>query len=258
VGDETFFDALRGGPTTSFKYGSDVGGMLSALTLDRGRPLGVTPGRAAARRLRQLLESRGVDVVGSAVSGTRPEATTRLAEVTSPSLARIAQITNRPSSNFRAEMLLKDVGARYGTGGSTAAGAAVVAAEAKKSGVAWQVADGSGLSRTNLVSPRGVVRWIASLIGSDAGPAFRASLAVPGSPSGTLWKRMRGTTATTRCRAKTGTLRDTSSLAGVCAVASGRTLYFAFLANGVNTYSAKLRENRMAARLASAAGTPAS
>ena len=69
--------------------------------------------------------------------------------------------------------------------------------------------------------------------------------------------RQAGTPAQDRCHAKTGTLRDTSSLAGVCAVSSGRTLYFAFHANGVSTYYAKLRENRMAVRLAGAAGTPA-
>jgi D-alanyl-D-alanine carboxypeptidase len=68
---------------------------------------------------------------------------------------------------------------------------------------------------------------------------------------------MRGTTATTRCRAKTGTLRDTSSLAGVCQTSAGRTLYFAFLANGISTYYAKLREDRMAVRVANAAGVPA-
>src|SRR4051794_21718011 len=36
VGDESFFDAFRGGPRTGFAYDSDIGGVLGALTVGRG------------------------------------------------------------------------------------------------------------------------------------------------------------------------------------------------------------------------------
>jgi D-alanyl-D-alanine carboxypeptidase/D-alanyl-D-alanine-endopeptidase (penicillin-binding protein 4) len=78
---------------------------------------------------------------------------------------------------------------------------------------------------------------------TPAGPAFTASLARPGR-TGTLRRRMRGT-AGTRCPAKTGTLRGVSALSGYCTTASGRTVAFAVLSNGVFSPSAKRVEDRI-------------
>ena len=44
---------------------------------------------------------------------------------------------------------------------------------------------------------------------------------------------MRGTAAQDRCRAKTGTLRDVSALAGFCDTTGGERVAFAFLMNRV-------------------------
>ncbi len=57
-----------------------------------------------------------------------PSAARLLATVRSPTIATLIALTNTPSDNFFAEMLLKDIGARAGAGGTTAAGAAVVRA----------------------------------------------------------------------------------------------------------------------------------
>jgi D-alanyl-D-alanine carboxypeptidase/D-alanyl-D-alanine-endopeptidase (penicillin-binding protein 4) len=61
---------------------------------------------------------------------------------------------------------------------------------------------------------------------------------------------MRGTAAAGRCTAKTGTLRFVSALAGYCPSADGHTLAFAVMGSGVNTFSAKKREDRIAVALA--------
>src|SRR5215217_9264598 len=106
--------------------------------------------------------------------------------------------------------------------------------------------DGSGLSRSDRTSPREVV---ATLDEMDGDAAFGGSLAIAGR-TGTLEDRMRGTSAQDRCRAKTGTLRDVSALAGYCTTRSGRDVAFAFLMNYVSPYGARILQDRMTDALA--------
>jgi D-alanyl-D-alanine carboxypeptidase/D-alanyl-D-alanine-endopeptidase (penicillin-binding protein 4) len=163
-------------------------------------------------------------------SGQTPANARLLAVVHSPSIARLIALTNTPSDNFFAEMLLKDIGARFGGAGTTAAGAAVVRALlASKFGIHPALVDGSGLSRADATTPLQVVRLLSQMIGN---PYFVGSLAVAGE-TGTLRHEMQGTMAQGNCRGKTGTLRDVAGLAGFCRAADGHTLVFAFLANGL-------------------------
>jgi D-alanyl-D-alanine carboxypeptidase/D-alanyl-D-alanine-endopeptidase (penicillin-binding protein 4) len=61
---------------------------------------------------------------------------------------------------------------------------------------------------------------------------------------------MRRTAASGRCRAKTGTLSGVSALAGYCKARSGKRLAFALLMNGVNVWTARRIQDRIAAELA--------
>ena len=82
-------------------------------------------------------------------AGRTPADATLLASVQSPPLSTLIALTNTPSDNYLAETLLKDIGARLGGAGTTAAGAAVVGAELlSQFGIAPRLDDGSGLSRT--------------------------------------------------------------------------------------------------------------
>ncbi|MBV9165270.1 MAG: D-alanyl-D-alanine carboxypeptidase [Solirubrobacterales bacterium] len=141
-------------------------------------------------------------------------------------------MTNAPSDNFLAEMLLKNLGAKLGGGGTTAAGAGVVRrAMADKFGLRPRFDDGSGLSRYDSTSPRQVVTLLRRMAGHSV---FVHSLAIAGE-TGTLIDEMRGTSAQGRCRGKTGTLYDVASLAGYCRARDGHTLAFAFLMNRLRT-----------------------
>jgi D-alanyl-D-alanine carboxypeptidase/D-alanyl-D-alanine-endopeptidase (penicillin-binding protein 4) len=60
---------------------------------------------------------------------------------------------------------------------------------------------------------------------------------------------MRRTAAQDRCRAKTGTLRDVSALAGYCTTRTGGHVVFAFLMNYVSPYGARILQDRMAIAL---------
>ena len=167
----------------------------------------------------------------------------------SPPLASLVAAMNVPSDNYLAEMLLKGLGAAHGEGGTTAAGAAAARAALDDIGVRPRIVDGSGLTRRNRTTPRQVVRLLQRVANMAFAQTFTASLPVAGA-TGTLQRRMRGTAAAGACRAKTGTLRYTSNLAGYCTSGDGGVVAFALLMNGVNVGAAHGIQDRIAAALA--------
>jgi serine-type D-Ala-D-Ala carboxypeptidase/endopeptidase (penicillin-binding protein 4) len=254
IGDESAFDSLRGPPSEGYRTTSEVG-PLSALTYNHGRSgrrrpyFQASPARFAATAFDRALRRRGVLMDLAPRTGRTPAAALSLAEKPSPTLAELAQITNRPSDNFNAETLIKALGAEFGTGGTTRAGAVVVRRTMAGFGLNPRVVDGSGLSRANRTTPRQVVRLLQQMDIDRAGPAFETSLPVAGR-SGTLLDRMRRSAARDRCQAKTGTLNYVSALAGYCQTTAGARVAFAFLMNGVNVYGARRLQDRMVSALA--------
>jgi D-alanyl-D-alanine carboxypeptidase/D-alanyl-D-alanine-endopeptidase (penicillin-binding protein 4) len=237
LGDASYFDPAPGTSRSGFQFDPDIEGSLSALAFNRGLLAGgnvgvSNPPAYAAQQLAAAMRGAHLAVPKRAKvgSGQTPANAGLLAVVHSPSIARLIALTNTPSDNFFAEMLLKDIGARFGGAGTTAAGAAVVRALlASKFGIHPALVDGSGLSRADATTPLQVVRLLSQMIGN---PYFVGSLAVAGE-TGTLRHEMQGTMAQGNCRGKTGTLRDVAGLAGFCRAADGHTLVFAFLANGL-------------------------
>jgi D-alanyl-D-alanine carboxypeptidase/D-alanyl-D-alanine-endopeptidase (penicillin-binding protein 4) len=259
VGDESYFDSLRGTPATGFHASSEVEGVLSSLAYDRGLAdeqgtgFQTRPALFAAQRLAAALRSAGVAVPAktSIYSAAAPSAAKVLATVHSPRIATLIRLTNTPSDNFFAEMLLKDIAAPVSGRGSTAVGAAVVRAQLAQSfGIHPRLEDGSGLSRNDRTSPRDVVTVLRALASNAA---FVGSLSVAG-VSGTLQAGLQGTAAQGRCRGKTGTLNDVANLAGLCTARDGHQLAFAFLMNSVDPASGHALEDRMAVALAKYAG----
>jgi serine-type D-Ala-D-Ala carboxypeptidase/endopeptidase (penicillin-binding protein 4) len=254
IGDESRFDRLRGGPDSGYGVSEWVG-PLSALSFNHGFTIGrharfqKNPAFYAARQLERELRREGVTVRWHARAGVAPAAAAPLGEWASERMAVIVRHTNRPSDNFMAETLLKDLGADFGGAGTTAAGTAVVRSEAAKLGARPTMVDGSGLSRQNRTTPHDVVDLLVGLDRSEAAGPMRVSLAVAGK-AGTLSDRMRRSAAKGRCRAKTGTLNGVSNLAGYCNSRSGARLAFAFLMNGVSVYTAHTLQDRMASVLA--------
>lgn len=262
VGDESYFDRLRGGPATGYAFDPYIGAPLSALAFNRGLAnegggsIQSSPATFAADQLRRALRAVGVGVTGAAGQGRTPPGARELGSVNSPPISTLIRLTNVPSDNYLAEMLLKDLGARFGPIGSTAAGAAVVRARLRSLGIAPHVVDGSGLSRRDRTSPRQVVRLLGQMAGAGTLAApFQGSLAVA-CRTGTLASRMCGGPASGRCRGKTGTLSNVSALSGYCFLAGGRTLAFSILMNGVNVSAAHTLQDRMAAAIASYRPTP--
>jgi D-alanyl-D-alanine carboxypeptidase/D-alanyl-D-alanine-endopeptidase (penicillin-binding protein 4) len=241
VGDGSYFDSLRGTPATGFALNLEVEGELGGLTYDGGftsiygTALQARPGLFAAQQLAGGLRAARVKLLGPHFpisTGRTPAGATVLASVQSPPISKLIALTNTPSNNYFAETLLKDIGARLGAAGTTAAGAAVVRAEVlSQFGIAPRLDDGSGLSRYDSTSPRDVVTVLQSMADNST---FVNSLAI-GGETGTLQHEMQNTIAQGNCRGKTGTLSDVANLAGYCRALDGHTLAFAFIANGVGS-----------------------
>ncbi len=255
VADQTMFDSDRGTPATGEEPSIEVEGELSALSFNRGwaNSTGSVyfahPALEAGQQLAAALRAAGVAVPDSTpvAAGPTPPGTTTLATVPSPSMATLISLTNTPSDNFFAETLLKDLGARFGGAGTTAAGAVVVRTwVARHFGLRPRLDDGSGLSRYDRTTPLQAVTLLKDMA---INPQFVASLAVAGE-SGTLADEMNGTYAQGRCRGKTGTLHDVSNVVGYCHARDGHTLAYALMMNGIVPDYAHPIQDRMQVALA--------
>ena len=126
---------------------------------------------------------RGTDFVEREPAGV-PEI---IGSADSPSLARIARLTNFRSDNFYAESLFRAMG-EAATGVAVYDSCRVAVADVLQGlgldSEALRQEDGSGLSRMNQVSPAFMVDFLQAMTGSPAFPAFLASLPHPG--EGTL------------------------------------------------------------------------
>jgi serine-type D-Ala-D-Ala carboxypeptidase/endopeptidase (penicillin-binding protein 4) len=254
LGDESHFDSRRGTPASGFRISLDIG-PLSALDYNRGlateRGFGFQPNPPlfAASRLKSALKGVGIRVRGAARAGRTPGGAEVLASVDSPPMARIVRIMNKPSDNFFAEMLVKDLAYQVYKRGTTRRGAALAAGFARRLGARAHLADGSGLSRTDRASPAAVVRLLTAMQNREEFTAFYNSLPIAGR-DGTLVHRMRRGPARGRCHAKTGTLSNVSALSGYCRALSGDTYVFSFLMNAVSPIGARAIQDRMAQAIA--------
>jgi D-alanyl-D-alanine carboxypeptidase/D-alanyl-D-alanine-endopeptidase (penicillin-binding protein 4) len=199
------------------------------------------PAELAAAQLKRLLEVRGVRITGesrahhasAAGESSRVEASQILAQRFSPTLLEDVRLTNKLSDNLHSELMLRVAG-KEKAGAETMEDALKFAAQFYESIglVPSEVAqaDGSGLSRSNLVTPQSVVNILSFAATQTWGEAFAATLPVVG-VDGTLEYRMRNTAAAGRVRAKTGTINGTAGFSGYATTRSGQRLIFSFFGN---------------------------
>ena len=102
------------------------------------------------------------------------------------------------------------------------------------------LADGSGLSRHNLISAGAVMRLLEYAHRQPYGTAFRQWLPVAGT-DGTLRRRMTGPGLKGRIQAKTGSMEGVRALSGFLETVHGETLAFALLVNHLREDEADLR-----------------
>jgi D-alanyl-D-alanine carboxypeptidase/D-alanyl-D-alanine-endopeptidase (penicillin-binding protein 4) len=193
------------------------------------------PALFAATVFGEVLETKGIAVMGGVTTSSdpRPRAARVLVVHDGVPMERLIEEVNTESQNLHAEMLLRLLGLRVGGEGSAEMGHEAVKQlldrlEAPHAG--WGLRDGSGLSHSNILTPRGLAALLVAMDRHPHAMVYRASLAVAG-VSGTLEERMRDTPAEGRVVAKTGTLRRVNTLAGYVTTVRGERLAFAVLVN---------------------------
>jgi D-alanyl-D-alanine carboxypeptidase/D-alanyl-D-alanine-endopeptidase (penicillin-binding protein 4) len=154
-----------------------------------------------------------------------------------------------PSDDLFAEMLAKQLGARFGGGGTTASGAEVISSAISAYGIHPRIVDGSGLSRADSSSPAQVVDLLKAVDGTAIGSALADALPTVGI-NGTVRTIAVHTAAQGRCIAKTGTLNNVTNLAGYCHSRSNKRIAFALFIDGPGNYMALQLINQMAGAIA--------
>lgn len=236
--------ALRLSPETEYLTLDDrieVGGSATAITIERARgsnrvtlrgklASGQThtdavsvdnPARFAAHVLRECLLEVGIRVRGPArdldewPTLARPAGRT-LCEHRSPALRTILHTLNKVSQNLYAEQLVRAAG-RAGKGGGGMQGAAEQAATVLRAlggdPTGMVMADGSGLTRLDLVRPQQVADLLAGMWQHAQRDLFVGTLPVAG-VDGTLAKRMQQGPAHGHVLAKTGFISRVAALSG--------------------------------------------
>ncbi len=214
------------------------------------------PAQHFLRHFRQALLAQQIPVNQTQVAlSSRTMGERELAEVASPPLSQLLVETNQESNNLYAESLLRSLGVDPGklletnqskatVDSATGTGLEVVKTTLTDLGVnpeGYVMADGSGLSRHNLVSPEALVQTLKAMAKSPEAATYRASLPVAG-VSGTLRNRFRNTPAQGILQAKTGTLSGVSALSGYLNGPNFQPLVFSILVNQSGQSGTVLRQ----------------
>lgn len=188
-----------------------------------------------ANTFRTTLVKGGIPVTGKVtpkMTDANPESRKMISTYKSPTLGDIIFYTNQHSDNGLAEALLKTVGFQSLGDQTTESGRKVVTEHLKNEGfdmMGLNYIDGSGLSRSNNVTPISQVKFLTSLMDEKYYKTYFNSLPV-GGQSGTL-KRMFNGLGNGQVFAKTGTLNKVKTLAGYMKTNTGKTLVFSLMVN---------------------------
>jgi serine-type D-Ala-D-Ala carboxypeptidase/endopeptidase (penicillin-binding protein 4) len=203
------------------------------------------PAEYAARALRQALENRGVPVAGEISAHHRfpneeglPDEPVgfELARRDSAPLIDDLGITAKVSQNLHAELALRAVARARRNVGSRQAGLEEMKQYLGELGIgaeAYSFHDGSGLDRSDLVTPRAIVQLLEHMYASPFRDSWIGLLPI-GGLDGTLSARFLDGPAAGRIHAKTGTLSHVTSLSGYIERPDGDWLAFSILVNNHN------------------------
>ena len=259
VGDDTYFDDVYSRDDWISEERANVKlPPISAIVIDRNRTVVVkkrkgryrnyfvnidNPPLFTAKKLKEILISHGVEVVGKSISGQATDKTQTLVE-SSIELRELLKEINKHSDNFYAECLFKTLGSvSSGQQGNSFFSTQAILNYIEDNSIystGTTIVDGSGISRFDQVTAGALVGLLEKVyFNIKQFDDFFNSLSIAG-VDGTLHKRMIGTSAENNFRGKTGTLNGVSSLAGYVTTADNDDLIvcmmFEFTTGGASKY----------------------
>lgn len=204
----------------------------------------IEPTNNFIQQFQKILINSGIKVLKTSIAPNFSYPQSELAFVESPPLSELIKTMNLESNNVFAESLLRTLGAQNYSDDSVESGLKEIKLMLNQLGINpnnYQLFDGSGLSRNNLVTPLALVQTLKIMGNSSIAELYRNSLPV-GGVSGTLKGRFQDTFATGIIQAKTGTLTGVTSLAGYISPPNYQPLVFSITINQTNLSTQQLRQ----------------
>jgi D-alanyl-D-alanine carboxypeptidase/D-alanyl-D-alanine-endopeptidase (penicillin-binding protein 4) len=184
-------------------------------------------------RLKEVLEMHGIEVSGEVRRGGVGSETDTLFVISSSPLRALINDINKNSNNFASEMLLKNLGAHLkGFPGTAEKGLSIIKEFLSELGMdssECYLADGSGVSRYNLISVDMIIQFLEYMFQDQhLRDIYKSSLSIAGM-DGELKDRMHNGSAFQRVYGKTGTLQGVSVLSGYVRSLSGENIAFSIM-----------------------------
>jgi len=203
-------------------------------------PLLISGRNRFMERFCSRLREAGIVLAGDTLTGTTPKGAYEIC-TRFHTIDQILMRMMKKSDNLYAEAMFFQLAAASGASRATAGnGRQMVNRLIAKLGMRprdYYVADGSGLSLYNYVSPELEVCFLRYAYSNEnIYVHLLPSMPVAG-VDGTLAKRMRSGFAHGNVRAKTGTVTGVSSLAGYCTAVNGHVLCFSIINMGIRSAS---------------------
>ena len=243
-----------GEPVLTIAGSVPLGGMPSTLTVSAGNPT-----VWFARVLRRRLIASGIEVAGPAVDAddvsiSPPDAASIVYTYRSHPLSEIAQPLLKESINLYGEAFerLNASGPLPHTNDQALEGMKQRLTSWGISADGFQLVDGSGLSRRDVLAPETLVAVLLRMYDPSGMSPWMTALPIAG-VDGTLAARMKGTPGENNVRAKTGTMSNVRSLAGYVKTRDGELLAFVAIVNNFEGTGAQANAalDAIAVRLAS-------
>lgn len=222
-----------------FKRESDTGRIVISGTFGGATQTGLitvhNPPLFTLSAFSQILANRGIHVMGKTkLIEQQPyrysyKSFLPYCSHESPKLYNVLKYLNKESDNFLANQVFRTLGAVCKGKGSLKNSESVIKEFMEKAGIdtaGFQMADGSGLSCLNKVTPHQLAETLIYMHSQPDAKKYIATLPQAG-VDGTLKYRLSGE----KVFAKTGTINENSSLSGYVTTAFGQTLVFSIITN---------------------------
>ena len=237
LGDGTRYDDERHPPGWSRAIrasidGVPVGALVVNDSISQSGGIASDPAASAAPTFRRLLRDRGISIGGDSGTGAAPDAAAVLATTTSAPLSDIINEMLATSDNLTAEMLVKEIGYATAQQGTRDIGLQAISSRLVEWGVAadqFALADGSGLSRENLITCNGLLRVLQRGSSTDV---VGTGLARAGQDGSTLDGKFEQAGLKDVLQAKTGSLTGVKALCGYMPVSATDEVEFVLILNG--------------------------
>lgn len=216
----------------------EVSGTIGAAAPPKGKYVNVaSPAVYTGEVFKELLLREGITVDGKVVHGKTPVDAVPFLEFNSRPLGSLVYLLNKFSNNFMAEQICLGLGAEvHGAPGTREKGLSVIRKYVLGCGVdegCFSLSEASGLSRANRLSASALVKVLLTAARDFTyNVEYQASLGIAGA-DGTLREKFTDPAVKRRIRAKTGTLRGVSALAGYGMSPDGEEFAFAVLVNSL-------------------------